>query len=163
MIGDWFDASMERVSGVYKRKAQTFAFWLGLTVAAAGNLNAIAVGRHLADDPAMRQAVAEGATRALSGKDFDLAKSEDRQKLSESVAEVGLEAGLPIGWRLPPAGKEEGAIAHVVRSVLDKALADAALLGWLVTALASTLGAACWFELLKRFVNIRAAGSKPKE
>jgi len=38
-----------------------------------------------------------------------------------------------------------------------------ALLGWLITAFALTLGAPFWFDLLKRFVNIRSAGQAPEE
>ena len=37
------------------------------------------------------------------------------------------------------------------------------LIGFLITALAITLGAPFWFDLLNRFVNIRAGGNKPSE
>jgi hypothetical protein len=37
------------------------------------------------------------------------------------------------------------------------------LLGWLVTAAAMSLGAPFWFDILKRFVSIRAAGKAPEE
>jgi hypothetical protein len=35
--------------------------------------------------------------------------------------------------------------------------------GWLITALAITLGAPFWFDLLNRFMSIRAAGKNPDE
>jgi hypothetical protein len=35
------------------------------------------------------------------------------------------------------------------------------LLGWLLTALAISLGAPFWFDLLKKVINIRGAGGKP--
>src|SRR5207248_11332618 len=34
--------------------------------------------------------------------------------------------------------------------------------GWLVTALAISLGAPFWFQLVNRFVDIRGAGKKPE-
>ncbi len=37
------------------------------------------------------------------------------------------------------------------------------LFGFLITALAITMGAPFWFDLLNRFVNIRAGGNKPSE
>ncbi|RAJ07023.1 hypothetical protein LX64_02152 [Chitinophaga skermanii] len=37
------------------------------------------------------------------------------------------------------------------------------LLGWIITALALTLGAPFWFDLLKKLVNLRNAGIKPEE
>ena len=36
-------------------------------------------------------------------------------------------------------------------------------LGWLITALAVSLGAPFWFDLLNKFVNIRASGKAPEE
>jgi hypothetical protein len=38
-----------------------------------------------------------------------------------------------------------------------------ALFGWLITALAASLGAPFWFETLQRFVNIRGNGRLPAE
>lgn len=38
-----------------------------------------------------------------------------------------------------------------------------ALFGWLITALAASLGAPFWFETLQRFVNIRGNGPSPAE
>jgi hypothetical protein len=35
--------------------------------------------------------------------------------------------------------------------------------GWLLTALAASLGAPFWFDMLSRFVNIRNAGKAPSE
>jgi len=36
-------------------------------------------------------------------------------------------------------------------------------IGFLITALAMTLGAPFWFDLLNKLVNIRSGGNKPKE
>jgi hypothetical protein len=35
------------------------------------------------------------------------------------------------------------------------------LAGWLITALAASLGAPFWFDLLGRFINVRNAGKVP--
>ena len=35
------------------------------------------------------------------------------------------------------------------------------LLGWLMTALAVSIGAPFWFDLFGRLVNLRATGAKP--
>ncbi len=37
------------------------------------------------------------------------------------------------------------------------------ILGWLVTALAISLGAPFWFDILKKIVNLRGAGKKPDD
>ena len=36
-------------------------------------------------------------------------------------------------------------------------------LGWLITAFAVSMGAPFWFDLLNKFVNIRASGKAPEE
>jgi hypothetical protein len=36
-------------------------------------------------------------------------------------------------------------------------------LGWLITAFAVSLGAPFWFDLLNKFVNVRASGKAPEE
>jgi hypothetical protein len=35
------------------------------------------------------------------------------------------------------------------------------VIGWLITALALSLGAPFWFQLLNRLVDLRGAGAKP--
>ena len=42
-------------------------------------------------------------------------------------------------------------------------MATFAILGWLITGLAVSLGAPFWFDMLKTFVNVRGAGQKPAE
>jgi hypothetical protein len=54
--------------------------------------------------------------------------------------------GLPIGWG-------PGAVAVTMPM----------LFGWLLTALAGSLGAPFWFDLLKQVSNLRAAGPNPAE
>jgi hypothetical protein len=64
---------------------------------------------------------------------------------------------LPIGWDASQRAyfwDEHG--VHKNRIVTG-------LIGWLLTALAVSLGAPFWFDILQRFVNIRANGRSPDE
>jgi hypothetical protein len=75
--------------------------------------------------------------------------------------------GIPIGWserlrdldldgKIPFPGFRPWLSAHwTTLGVM--------LLGWLLTALAASLGAPFWFDTLSRFVNIRNAGRPPGE
>jgi len=54
--------------------------------------------------------------------------------------------GLPIGWSMSPVPK----------------LDPSQVLGWLLTAIAVSLGAPFWFDLLNKFIVIRGT-VKPKE
>jgi hypothetical protein len=68
-------------------------------------------------------------------------------------AEVALRP-LPLGWRLSPAFWD-GSWWLVGWNVIVK------IVGLLVTALALSLGAPFWFDVLSKFMNIRGAGPKP--
>ncbi|HEU4375801.1 MAG TPA: hypothetical protein VFS02_20060 [Telluria sp.] len=72
--------------------------------------------------------------------------------------------GLPIGWVWNPSPAQVKSGLAIPR---DKAaLGDSLMqhtLGWLITALAATLGAPFWFDTLNRIISIRSAGKAPEE
>jgi hypothetical protein len=87
---------------------------------------------------------------------------------------------LPIGWgnTLPATTKQQGQPGQQVKQAqqdehIDKAVSDLIdemkttwkghLLGWLITALAATLGAPFWFDTLNRLMAVRSAGKSPAE
>lgn len=155
----WFDEGMERVSGWYKRYLQYIGFAIGLVVAVVFNANTINMATALAHEPALRAALVQSATAvAQSCKSTDDCKAIDVVKSLQNK-----DRALPIGWYveyLPCSnnGKNDKSCA------VD--LATGApwlwLLGLLVTALAMTLGAPFWFDILKKLVNIRTSGLVPE-
>ena len=78
-----------------------------------------------------------------------------------------MELNLPIGWvRTKPTQSELDNRQLVPWNDLATSWADTVafhLLGWLLTALAATLGAPFWFDTLNRFISIRSAGKAPEE
>jgi hypothetical protein len=86
---------------------------------------------------------------------------------------------LPIGWNgapdAPPAAKGQPQQLKPATQDKDfcKAIGDLWLefqqkwkghvLGWLITALAATLGAPFWFDTLNRLMAIRSSGKSPEE
>jgi hypothetical protein len=164
-VEDWFDAVMDRVSGLYKRKTQAMAFVFGLIVAALFNLNALTVAGYLAANPSASKAMADAAMAYVQNQpNLDLSKQEARTKLLADLSDIGAKGRVPIGW---PVAKNVTDMSmfdqarHIFWTFADEGVSRVALLGWAMTALATMLGAAFWFDLLKRFVNIRAAGPKP--
>ncbi len=63
-VGHWFDAAMDRTSGVYKRWAQRVTFWLGVGAALLLNINTFGVIDTLWRDPVARAAVVAQAQQA---------------------------------------------------------------------------------------------------
>src|SRR5258706_6537829 len=60
-IEDWFNSSMDRVSGWYKRRAQVMLLVIGLIVTMGVNADSIIVAKRLASDRALRESVVAAA------------------------------------------------------------------------------------------------------
>ena len=140
-LEEWYDSTMDRVSGAYKRQTQKLLLLLGFGLAASANVDAIAVVRHLYRDGAVREVVVQQATSFV-------AQSADSAPSIAALQERIDSLPLPLGWaaRSRPVGFEWITM----------------LLGWGVTALAVSLGAPFWFDLLNKFMVIRST-VKPKE
>lgn len=100
-VEEWFDGTMERMSGWYKRWSQKIAFVIGLILAITLNIDSVALAKHLWKEPAVRQALAANADEFLTENDT-LATPEGISP-SDAIAEFqsrfdGLT--LPIGWEL---------------------------------------------------------------
>jgi hypothetical protein len=161
-VQDWFDASMERVSGWYKRRTQLVLFIVGLATTIACDADTVRIANQLYRDPARRDAAV--AMAAAVGRDTALARtlgagtaqgaarpSTASDSVPSRTADVARGAvarldslGLPLAW----------ADVHAARDIPGHIAA--AVLGWLLTAFAISLGAPFWFEMLNRVMAIRS-------
>jgi hypothetical protein len=130
-VADWFDHSMDRVSGLYKRNTQLATFVAALLLSLALKVDAI----HLAQQ--LWQQHAE-----LSYLDVSALKSQQAQ-IANGIDTL---MRLPIGWTSP-----SGILAEL----------PGAIPGILITASAAVFGAPFWFDLLQRLVQLRSSGPKP--
>ena len=160
-IASWFDDSMERLSGAYKRQLKWISMLTGLIVAIAFNADSLKVVTTLWHDPGRRAAVIEMATTVAKKSDTEVPKSGDETNLENAInkAESTL-LPLPVGWHFTPEEVSQGYWECVKMKL--QALTLTQILGWLLTAAALSLGAPFWFDLLQKFVNIRGAGGRPK-
>jgi len=166
-LAQWFDAAMDRVSGVYTRYLRYIALAVGLLIAASFNADSLSVATHLWQDPTLRTQMVAAAAPIVSGSeqndkigtgapggtsatnvDDTNSPSQVDQKIAAlekrvSDADATLQP-LPIGWSL---GWGSNPLLRV--------------LGWLLTAVAVSFGAHFWFDILSKFINIRASGPKP--
>ena len=68
----WFDETMDRASGWYKRKVGLILFWLGFLIAAAFNVDSIKIAQILANDKEARnQLVTMGVELAKDSSRYD--------------------------------------------------------------------------------------------
>ena len=142
-LEQWFDDSMERVSGWYKRRVQLLLFVIATLVVVALNADTLSAGRVLWRDDAVRTAVATKAEAAAEGR---LTQGE----LDSAVRQLD----LPLGWELS-FGDAPTQVPNDVLSWLAKVAGLALTIG------AVMLGAPFWFDLLSKIVRIRATGAPP--
>jgi hypothetical protein len=161
-VENWFNSSMDRVSGWYKRRTQVIVLILGSLATILVNADCISIAKRLSTDNHMREAATrlaeETAKQSVpqtqpgqSGTDAsksqsDVALSEIRKNL-DSLSGIG----LPLGW--DPAPKSVGEVGRGIA---------AHWVGWLITALAVSLGAPFWFDVLNKIIVIRST-VKPAE
>ncbi len=163
-LEDWYNNSMDRVSGWYKRRAQAILFVLGLVVTVVINADTISIGRVLSNDASLRKGLVAMA-EARAGRSLDPTGAlTSEQKIREDLASLnGLQ--LPLGWPDTPqkiqalAWSQQG--PYWVDRFQDNTRTHA--FGWLLTAVAISFGAPFWFDLLNRFVALRSSKKPQKE
>lgn len=148
-VEDWFNASMDRVSGWYKRRTQIIIASLGCLIAISFNVDAIAIARYLNVNSAGRAALIEQAKNLRSSSGQPLNSLQTAVRVTD----------IPIGW--------------TYQKDVDDNIAWRAwpmgFWGWLLkvgglaaTTLAVSLGAPFWFDVLNKFMVIRST-VKPEE
>jgi hypothetical protein len=152
-VAQWFDGEMERISEIYRRRAQLFLFIVGLVVAVVLNVNTIDIADALAKNPSLREAVLQ--------QEKTLITSSDPTKLSvEQALDQLNEMSLPIGRgrECSPTLDPTSANPKMPCPPSKDSIAIE-VLGIFITAAAVALGAPFWFDLLKS-VTARADSSK---
>jgi hypothetical protein len=161
-IEGWFDATMQRTSGWYKRSKFWWALGIGLVLAVAANADTISITKVLLEDRAVRDAVI--------GQASVYAERTETQEEADEAKEILKQLGVPLGWtkverarlRLPAKMtpdeiSEMGELPDPVGAWISK------VLGLLITGFSISQGSSVWFDLLGRLVNMRGTGTKPKE
>ncbi len=154
-LESWFDETMGRAEGAYKRWASLMLFLVGLAFAGLANASTVDIARDLWQDSATRTAVADTATTFAEDQtriDQLDGNGDDFVSVDEAADALG-DIGLPVGW-----DKNSWAEFKKPDNIGWSALTA---LGWLVTALLVMLGGPFWFDLLTKLVALRGAGKKP--
>jgi hypothetical protein len=143
-IAAWFDAAMDRLSGVYSRHVKAISFVVALVL--AGLLNADAI--HVADTLWERPALAERLARLPPPKVDEARPETEAAELLKQIEG----AGPLLGWSSFANDTHRRGWGIVLM-----------ILGWVVVAGAALFGAPFWFDVLQRFVQLRGTGPSPDE
>jgi hypothetical protein len=174
-IENWFNSSMDRVSGWYKSRTQKILFCIGAVVTVVVNADSIAIFQNLSHNKNL-QAVVGAAEKAggqslPSGEDPQVQIGKAMDQLNALDIGIGWaseaqQSGKPDQSKLPPrldraaCTTEPGPCEHPVRWSFYLLYLHG--VGWLITAAAISLGAPFWFDTLNRFIVVRST-VKPKE
>jgi hypothetical protein len=156
----WFDEGMDRVSGWYKRESKKIIFACSLAVTLILNADTISITQTLFRDPTIRAGLVATA-QEIAKKPANNSPGED-QKDIRLVKEEMKRLQFPLGWTKDSVAalgltKDFFNIWNALWQTLIKAV------GLFLTGLAVSLGAPFWFDMLNKFINLRATGSKPEK
>lgn len=94
----WFDRSMTRASGVYKRNAKGVAIILGFLLAIGSNSDTFHIFSRLSSDPALRQVVTARAIESTPRTSMKELTVEELAALKETTNQVLQDLAMPISW-----------------------------------------------------------------
>jgi len=167
-IENWFNDTMDQVSGWYKRKVQLITAVIALLLAMGMNADTIRIVGTLWHNPELRAEGIKLAEQRAKQKEGSVAPSSPAYKFTyedpNDPFKPKMTAMPPVtqpeqhflsqlvGWENAPTWKD-----------LNPRDGFLILLGWLLTAIAVSLGAPFWFDILNKIINIRNAGKSPVE
>jgi hypothetical protein len=158
-VEGWYNSSMDRVSGWYKRRTQVIIAVIAFAAAAAVNVDSLAIINSLSTQKSVRDSLV-AASAQYAQKD-DAASDPSCQvptdpgcKLANSLVQLKA-LGLPVGWT-------QGSLKEIDPDIPSILVWPLKIVGWLITAFAACLGAPFWFDALNKLMVVRST-VKPHE
>ncbi|MEH1968122.1 hypothetical protein [Nostoc sp.] len=152
-VETWFDRSMDRASGVYKRNAKGVAILIGILVALLTNTDTFHLIKRLSQDSVIRSTITQSASQKI---DY-INDSEARKEIEKLLGN----ASIPIGWQNINQQFELLDTTESNRVYIRISQVFKLICGWIVSGLAIAMGAPFWFDILNKVINVRNAGPKP--
>ncbi len=144
-VETWFNSSMDRVSGWYKRRSQWILIGVGMALAGIANIDTMRLALSFYKDPSERQAAVAMAGSFVKNPPAGVTTAPDTKTDSVNRVQQATQLwtkldslNLPIGWPDPE--------FNLMR-----------VFGWLLTALAISLGAPFWFDILSKIMSVRGS------
>lgn len=161
-VDQWYDSTMVRVNGLYKRHTQMWLLVLGMVLAIAFNANLFNITQRLWTSKDARDAVTATAQMYSCKGDqpctlppYETARNDIQHRLGAELP-LGYDWGYVRRYWMAGADLEHKGIAAIAFHWAFN------VVGWLLMAIAVSLGAPFWFDMLNKLVNLRIAGQKPE-
>jgi hypothetical protein len=197
-LESWFDETMDRASGWYKKHVQFILFFIGLAIAIVFNVDTIKIVNKLEKDPNLREQIVQQADAfvkdhpdldtQLMQQEIDYKKASAENMKSDSALNKDskvsyLQDSVELAkYQFLKARRDtllnraESLMKNDINNVhqvlglewenyeYGSSLVISllkSLLGWLITALALSLGAPFWFDLLNKLMKVRGSVATP--
>ena len=165
-VEEHFDLSMERAAGWFKRKTQFIAIFVSLLLVGFANVDSVDIATSLALNPEARAALVQSAEKLLANQkaieanlkitnqpqETSINEVNRKTKKAQAAYDIAVsnlkQVGLKLGWE---------------KGIEDEIDWFSKIVGLLVSALAVSLGAPFWFQVLQRFMQIRGTGTAPQK
>lgn len=148
-LENWFNQSMDRASGVYRRNSRGIGIIIGVIVAIITNGDTLFIVNTLSKDSTMREAVKKYAD-TLVEKQITITPG-SYEPIQKEVNQALTNLALPLGWNPKNVeeqqNQEKDSIPYLKR-----------IIGWLISGVALSMGASFWFDLLGKIMIVRNAG-----
>lgn len=140
-IENWYNSTMDRVSGWYKRDVQLIIFALGFVITVGLNIDTISFISSLSHNTVLQASIVSAAQGAAATQPNNVGFADLQRIIGQIQPAIGWSTStLPAdfwGW--------------VVKIV-----------GLLATTFAVSLGAPFWFDVLNKFISFRSSGPLPQ-
>ncbi len=184
-IETFYNDAMDRAAGVYVRSTKKALLVISIIIAVALNADTINIAKKLWSDQGALKLTADNINKTIKEfnetnkanidlkdikfdgekliivkKDSSVMKNNDSIHVINTVKEVNntviylQNAGVPIGWTKENIPQIQKGFCKNLWNWITK------LFGIFLSAIALSLGAPFWFDLLNKIVNLRATGKK---
>ncbi|SER81528.1 hypothetical protein SAMN05421690_10872 [Nitrosomonas sp. Nm51] len=186
-IENHYNAVMDRVGGWYKRRSQFMIFVIAFVLALGFNVDSVYIVQQMQKNPEQIEKLVEIAATYSdqsnensenSNGTNDAQKTSTPESILAEIRKLKVEAndfrnlGLPVGWYIFQPATVEQTVAEQQTEKQTRILEFSLLpgqdnkllimIGWLITALAATLGAPFWFDAISKLFTVRGTGKKPE-
>lgn len=147
----WFNDSMDRLSGSYKRKMQGWALIIGIILAVALNADSLAIANTLWKEPLVREALVAQADQlkledlGIQGNDQSTTPSTSSGDLAAQNLATLESLSIPIGWSPDNIPNDFNGWAMKLGGIL-------------LSGVAAAQGAPFWFDIVRKLLNFRSGG-----
>jgi len=162
-VEGWFNNSMERLGGAFRRRMQIIAIVAGIIISAALNVDTAAILTSLWKDPVVRQAVVAQANQGLIDNQQNNqtpapnqtpspnAPTPDVKEIAQNIESLN-ELSLPVGWSFKVADKDPKTPDDARDFPSSSRGWVVKIVGILLSGMAAAQGAPYWFDLMRKLV-----------